>query len=198
MRGQPPRVAAGGRGRATGSRSRSRGAGAGRRAACRSRRTATQSGLLEHLDLGAIQIADRRRCRPSGSSVPNLNCLTWMMTKSSRNRPDAIIVDDAKLLRLVCPAELLLVIAGPAAPPGSPATSGPSCRCAAGRRASSPISIGMISGFEISVCEYSLNSSGPAKIMSVAGEVEDQVDEQREAGEADEELGADRGGEDTG
>ena len=35
------------------------------------------------------------------------------------------------------------------------------------KTASSPISIGISSGFEMSMCEYSLNTSPPAKISAL-------------------------------
>ena len=36
--------------------------------------------------------------------MPNLNCFTWMITEDQRMSPEAIMVDEARLLRLVWPA----------------------------------------------------------------------------------------------
>ena len=122
--------------------------------------------IPEHLDLGAIEVADRRRAdrlvvgaelelldvddrRTAAGSGPTRS--SWTRRSScgwcGRRSPSSG--------------------SRPAAPRGSPPPSAPPCRCGAGTPRSSPISIGMISGFEISLCEYSLKISAPAKISAL-------------------------------
>ena len=40
--------------------------------------------LLEDLDLGPVQVADRLAAGRPGSSVPNLNCFTWIDDEDQR------------------------------------------------------------------------------------------------------------------
>ena len=51
-----------------------------------------------------------------------------------------------------------------------------------------------MSGFDISMCEYSLNVSRPRKIRRVPDKMQDHVGEESQPGEPDEKLGPDGGG----
>ncbi len=49
-----------------------------------------------------------------------------------------------------------------------------------------------MSGLPPSMSAYALNTPGPKKNISVAGDVDDQIQDEEEAGDADQELRADR------
>ena len=179
--------------RATGTRWRCRGAGASRRAPCRPRRTPTQNGDVN------TSASVRYRSRIGGSPIwyhaPNLNCCRCTHDEEQDHEPGP----DHRRRR----DALAAGVAGPATSSRSPTGRAPGCaihivtalKMCSRKTAAAPISAGTTSGFEISVCAYSLNVSWPGEDQQVAGEVEQQIREEQQAGESDEQLRADRRGE---